>query len=374
MSRIRKRNSTPWSVRIFSLFGIQLELHATFLLLLVWVAWVSWFKEGSGLAGTAWYLILVLLLFVCVVLHELGHCLVAKRFEVPVYRILLMPIGGMAQFGRIPRRPSRELLISGAGPLVNFVIVFALWIAIALFSDGFRQEFSYNIPNLVITLMYLNLVMGVFNLLPVFPMDGGRILRALLALKFSYLTATRSAVLIARPIIAVGIVLALWQLDAWLLAALLAFILVGGHLEYSSVKRQELFRGLTIGEIARPDFYVADSETTLGSASEQSLLHPTWPVVVFRGSKVFAVFRPEEIAQLAERASHDVKLALFAGRRPAVLFSDWPLELFVDQIDRSGQRIFPVITRDAVIGVVDTSTLESVARDAYRNRGKGIKR
>jgi hypothetical protein len=86
------------------------------------------------------------------------------------------------------------------------------------------------------------------------------------------------------------------------------------------------------------------------------------------------VFRPEEIAQLAERASHDEKLVLFAGRRPAVLFSDWPLELFVDQIDRSGQRIFPVINRDEVIGVVDTSTMESVARDAYGNRGKGIAR
>ena len=112
-----------WSINLFRVFGIQLAVHASFVLLLAYYGYDGW-KEG-GLPGLLWSLGLIILFFVCVVLHELGHSLTARRYGVRVPRILLLPIGGMAEFDRIPRKPSEELLITIAGPAVNFVLVAA---------------------------------------------------------------------------------------------------------------------------------------------------------------------------------------------------------------------------------------------------------
>src|SRR5471032_1711584 len=113
-----------WSINLFRVFGIQLAVHASFLLLLAYYGYDGW-KDG-GLIGLWWSLGLIVLFFVCVILHELGHSLTARRFGVQVPRILLLPIGGMAEFDRIPRKPSQELLITIAGPAVNFLLVILL--------------------------------------------------------------------------------------------------------------------------------------------------------------------------------------------------------------------------------------------------------
>ena len=114
-----------WSINLFRVFGIQLAVHASFFLLLAYVAYEGWTE--SGWLGLVWSTWLILSFFGCVVLHELGHSLTARRYGVRVPRILLMPIGGMAEFDSIPRRPSHEVAIAIAGPLVNFIIAGLLW-------------------------------------------------------------------------------------------------------------------------------------------------------------------------------------------------------------------------------------------------------
>ncbi len=230
-----------WSIRLFRIFGIQLELHFTFLILLAWVAWDGWRK--AGILGGSWSLTLVCILFVCVVLHELGHCLVALHYRIPIHRILLLPIGGMAQFGKIPRNPIKELLITIAGPAVNFAIVALLYSFMGWPETTFLFGSHYDLYGLLVFVLLFNLIMGTFNLLPIFPMDGGRILRALLAMKFSYLKSTRMAVWVAKPLAIAGMVLALTSLDSILTAILFAFIFIGGELEYSLVRRQETLCG-----------------------------------------------------------------------------------------------------------------------------------
>lgn len=225
-----------WSINLFQVFGIQLAVHASFLLLLVYWGYEGWLE--GGLLGMAWSVGLIVLFFVCVILHELGHSLTARRFGVKVPRILLLPIGGMAEFDRIPRKPTQELLITIAGPAVNFLLV-ALLLPLAwrgLFATEDRSY--YSVSGLLDQLWYANLIMGVFNLVPVFPMDGGRIFRALLATKLSYLRATWWAVMIGRVLAGLIIGWAIYR-NNLMLAVLFGFIFYAGNAEYQVALRME---------------------------------------------------------------------------------------------------------------------------------------
>jgi Zn-dependent protease len=224
-----------WSMNLFRIRGIQLTVHYTFFLLLAYYAQEGWME--AGLTGLMWNVWTLLAFFSCVVMHELGHSLTAMRFGIGVRRILLMPIGGMAEFDGIPRQPSRELLMTLAGPAVNFVIAAALWFIVDFPSDELANPYSFG--GLIRNLFIANLVMGCFNLLPAFPMDGGRILRALLATQVSYLRATFWAATVGKIITALGVVVALY-LHVWMLAVLFVFIFFVGEVEYRSVKRREL--------------------------------------------------------------------------------------------------------------------------------------
>lgn len=225
-----------WSIKLFKVFGIQLAVHFSFLLLLGYYGYEGW-MEG-GLPALLWSVGLIVLFFVCVILHELGHSLTARRYGVQTSRILLLPIGGMAELDQIPRRPAAELLITVAGPAVNFVLV-ALLLPFAWHGFFSEEEVAlYSAGGLVIQLCAANLIMGCFNLVPVFPMDGGRILRALLAIKLPYLTATYWAVMVGRVL---AVLLAGWALyrGNYLLAALFTFIYFAGAAEYRQAVRRE---------------------------------------------------------------------------------------------------------------------------------------
>lgn len=242
-----------WSLNLFRVRGIQLAIHSSFFLLLAYVGWEAWQPDpaegyAGGWPGLLLNVSILLAFFVCVVLHELGHSFTAMRFGVNVRRILLMPIGGMAEFDSIPRQPAREFLITLAGPAVNFLIAGLLWIAFPPppgwpFGD---YEFADNFTGIAQVLLQWNLVMGCFNLVPVFPMDGGRILRAVLASRLPYLRATRIAAWLGKVLAIVAVVVALLapQLHlshrpAWLLAALFAFIYFAGEMEYRAAVRRE---------------------------------------------------------------------------------------------------------------------------------------
>lgn len=240
-----------WSLSLCQVRGIKLAVHFSFFILLAFAAYVGWQPEpetgaNGGWYGVMWNVGILVAFFTCVVLHELGHSLTAMRFGVGVRRILLMPIGGMAEFDSIPRQPSRELLITFAGPAVNFVIAGALWALLQV-----PMKWPDTAPNVgprefVEVLMYWNIVMGIFNLVPVFPMDGGRILRAFLASRLSYLRATRIAATIGKLLALAAIAVAVFAPELrlapkplWLMAVLFAFIFFAGEAEYRAVERRE---------------------------------------------------------------------------------------------------------------------------------------
>lgn len=223
-------------MNLFRIRGIQLAVHSSFFLLLAYYAWLGW--DAAGAVGAAWSVAMILAFFVCVVLHELGHSFTARRFGVNVPRILLMPIGGMAQFDSIPRQPRSELLITLAGPAVNFVIAAVLAAFLGLPQDWDIAGLPLSPTALGRYLLIANLVMGCFNLIPVFPMDGGRILRALLAMRLPYLSATFWAMSIGK-VLAVLATIAAFYYGYYMAAVLFIFILMAGDAEYRYVKRRE---------------------------------------------------------------------------------------------------------------------------------------
>jgi Zn-dependent protease len=195
-----------WSIRFARVAGIDLKIHLTFLLFLIWIG-ATYFAVGG--ATVAWQGILfILLLFACVLLHELGHALTARAYGIHTEDIILLPIGGVARLERIPTDPKQELLIAVAGPLVNVVIA-----ALLIYYLGHRAAMSdfddLNMPRVAMLskLASVNIGLVLFNLIPAFPMDGGRILRSILAMRMNYVRATQIAAYIGQGLaIVLGVI------------------------------------------------------------------------------------------------------------------------------------------------------------------------
>src|SRR5215468_5323330 len=186
-----------WSLNIGSIAGTQVRVHITFLLFLGWIFAASYVSGGAGAAWSG--LAFLLLLFACVLAHEFGHIFTARAFGVATPDVTLLPIGGLARLERIPEKPMEEFLIAIAGPLVNVVIAFALVLfAGAKLSMSDLAVVESTQISLLDRLAAVNLFLALFNMIPAFPMDGGRVLRALLATKLGFVRATEIAAFIGQ--------------------------------------------------------------------------------------------------------------------------------------------------------------------------------
>ncbi len=244
-----------WSFRIARVFGINLKIHITFfLILLLGAAQWGW---PYGLAGAFFGVLLMILLFSCVILHELGHSLVAQYFGVPVREIVLLPVGGVAILSRNITNPLQEFLVAAAGPAVNVVISVTLGV-VALGSAVFRDGFDYWMllpgsnmgPSFATLLQWLlgaNVLLVLFNLIPAFPLDGGRMLRAVLAMWMGFPRATRIASAIGQ-LIAIGLGV-LGVLSGNLVLVLVAvFIFFGAGQENNAGQAQTMLATLRVGD------------------------------------------------------------------------------------------------------------------------------
>ncbi len=241
-----------WSFRIGRIAGIDLKLHVTFALVLALGA--SQWGVPHGARGAAFGVLLVSLLFVCVVLHELGHALMARRFGIATHAIVLLPIGGIAQLARSPEQPRHELWISVAGPAVNLAIAGVLLLATfpaglaGLSEESLSAILSQPSPSaLLLWLLGANVTMALFNLLPALPMDGGRILRAALAMRLGAARATPLAATVAQ-VVAMGLG-ALALVNGQLMLAIIAvFIFLGAGQERFAAHAQQTLSTLRVGD------------------------------------------------------------------------------------------------------------------------------
>jgi len=348
-----------WSIRIFRIFGIELEIHVTFLLLWALFAVAGW-SEG-GLLGVIWISALLFLVFTCVVLHELGHSLTARHYGIEVPRILLMPIGGMAQFERIPRNPRQEIIISLAGPAVNLgiaclILPFITW---PLRWPG-ESDLLLDRASVIQFLLMINIVMALFNLLPIFPMDGGRILRAALAMRFPYLQATTIATWLAKALAIIGAAIAIFHLKNPLLLFLFAFIFFGGDMEHRLVRRQEKLSGLFVRDLTRNHYQSISSDQTLAEAAALFKAFRPGELLVMDGDRPCGYLTSRIIRDATKQGRLDEPVTNHCIRKFSVLQAGWPLDPFAEMIAQSQQRLYPVYSFGDMIGVVDTKNLENL--------------
>lgn len=291
-----------WSFPAGRLFGVDVRIHLTFLFLLAFV----WFTESAaiGPSGAARGLALVGIIFGCVVLHELGHALVARRYGLVVRSILLLPIGGMTLMedpGPEQSNPSRDIRIAIAGPLVNLIIAGIAAFAIHGIAPQVKllgQPFVHagNLPR---SLVWSNVFLGAFNLLPAYPMDGGRVLRALLAERMDAVLATRRAVLIGQTF-AMAMILAGLAWNVWLV--LIGFFLfLSAQMEDRSVLFHSLLDTLSMEDVMLTGFSVLSPADTLEDALHKAVhtLQDDFPVV--RGSEMVGVINKQRIVEALRR-------------------------------------------------------------------------
>jgi len=221
------------SLKVASVFGIEVRIHVSFLVFLAWI-WLSYYQVG-GLSGAVQGVLFILILFACVLLHEFGHAFAALAFGIRTPDITLLAIGGVARLNRIPDKPWQELVVAIAGPLVNVVIAAVLILVIHV-TAGLQQIEELESPRveLLAKVASVNVMLVLFNLIPAFPMDGGRVLRALLAMALPYARATQIAAWIGQGL---AVVFAIFGFFGNPLLIFIAFFIFVGAQQEASMAR-----------------------------------------------------------------------------------------------------------------------------------------
>lgn len=288
-----------WSLNIGRIAGTAIRVHVTFLLFLGWIFVASWVAGGPE---TAWQaLVFLLLLFACVVAHEFGHIFAARAFGVSTPDVVLLPIGGVARLERIPEEPWEEFLVAIAGPLVNVAIAAALVLtAGAHVSLGALHAVESPSTSMVDRLAAVNLFLAAFNMIPAFPMDGGRVLRALLAARMGYVRATEIAAFIGQ-----GVAFALGFVGLFynpLLIFIAIFVYLAASSEAHLVAIRAMSRGVPVSTAMMTQFATLTPQAHVDEAV-QTLLRTSqteFPVVDEAGKPIGLLGRNDLIRALKE--------------------------------------------------------------------------
>lgn len=287
-----------WSLTIGRIAGTNIRLHVTFLIFLAWIGIADYLAGGPAAAAQS--IVFILLVFLCVTLHEFGHIAMGRRFGVNTPQVILSPIGGIAAMERMPEKPRQELLVAIAGPLVNVAIALVL---MAVFGLGLRQIASIDFDNATLAerLLIVNLVLIAFNLVPAFPMDGGRVLRAMLAMNMGAARATVLAARIGQGFAMVFFVLGLLWNPMLMVVGVFIYFAAGAE------EQQAAFTGfaarLTVGDAMEPSPVVLQAVQPVSTAIDALLASPQkeFPVLDAASHIVGLLDRDQMILCLRDR-------------------------------------------------------------------------
>jgi Zn-dependent protease/predicted transcriptional regulator len=281
------------SLKIARIAGIDIFLHWTFALLLVYILFVNYRAGGSALL---WSFLFIMTVFFIIVLHELGHALTAKRFNINTKGITLLPIGGVAQLERMPDKPKEELWVALAGPLVNVVLAAMLFFLIP--RPGSQEEMmammnTVNAQSFIFQLFYVNVALALFNMIPAFPMDGGRVLRAILAMRMDHMTATLIAARIGQGLAVAFMILGIFYNPFLIFVGL--FVFMGAQAEAEQARATYLLKDATVGEVAMDNYSSIQQDETIGNAVNKLLHGQGHDFIVFNGREVAGTLNRDEI-------------------------------------------------------------------------------
>ncbi|NKQ34619.1 MAG: site-2 protease family protein [Chloroflexi bacterium] len=364
------------SFKLMSIRGIDLRIHITFPLILIWAAFQYGAAAGDVTTGAVFGVVVILLLFVLVTLHELGHSFAAQYYGVPVKQIVLLPIGGLAQMAQIPENPKQEFVISTAGPAVNVVMAVLMGAMILVFNIPLTAPFtgiSLTFAVIFSYIFYYNIMLALFNLLPAFPMDGGRIFRSLLAMKLNYVTATLIAGNVGRFIaVSMGIY---GLLNGGIFLMLIAlFIFSGASQEMMMVQFQQrkrrgeipaaafLLPGHLVQEVYSPHALVLSPNDSLEQAMQVRLqgIQNNFPVV--QNGRYLGFVTEAGLVNAYKQYGPDVMV--YAAMSPAIK----PVSLTTDLVEALRRMdmwqvdALPVTNNGRLLGLITRQQITALAQ------------
>ena len=345
-----------WSINIGTIAGTAVRVHITFLLFLGWIFFATYVAEGPEAAMAS--LVFMVLLFACVLAHEFGHIFTARAFGVPTPDVTLLPIGGVARLARIPEEPREEFLIAIAGPLVNVVIAFGLvLIAGARLKAGDLAIMDSANVSLVYRLAAVNIFLALFNMIPAFPMDGGRVLRALLATRMGYVRATEIAASIGQAVaFALGFIGLFYNP---LLIFIAIFVYLAAASEAHMVAIRAMARGVPVSSAMMtqyatltPDAPVEDAVQTLLRTSQNEF------PVIDRAGMLAGVLGRSDLIRALKQHGPDARVAeAMASDVPTVSYRSPLEEAFRLLQERSAPAVAVVDGAGRLVGLVTHETV-----------------
>lgn len=350
----------PWSLTIGNVGGTAVRIHVTFLLLLAWIG-VSAGLRGGAEAALA-NVIFISLLFLCVLLHEFGHILMARRFGIPTPEVTLLPIGGVASLERLPEAPSQQLAVALAGPAVNVVIALALILLLGAQID--QQTMTQNLANLddprhglLGRLAAANIFLVLFNMIPAFPMDGGRVLNAILAMNMDKRRAMAISARIGQGLALVFGFLGLFGNPMLLFIAI--FVYMGAAGEEAQTELEDMTKSLEVRDAMETKFVTLPTNATIGEAVDMLLSTPQheFPVVDYFGKPVGLLTREGLIAALRDSSREGMVIDIAETPVPSVRVYD-RLDAGVREMTKSGAPAISVI--DAEGRIVGVLTMQNI--------------
>jgi Zn-dependent protease len=305
------------SFELFKIGGTAVRIHVTFFLLLAFIGAANYFQGGIDAAVQG--VVFIVLLFVCVVLHEFGHIVAARQFGIATPTVTVLPIGGVASLERMPEKPGQEIVVALAGPLVNVIIAVVLFLLAGASLDVTDMARLGDVqPSLLSRVAEANIALVIFNLIPAFPMDGGRVLRALMAIPLGFTRATQLAARIGQALAVVLGVLGLF--GSPLLVLIAVFVFLAASAEAGLVQGRDLTRGFLASDAMITDYQSLSPSSTLEDA-EQLLLRTSqqaFPVVDGQGGLRGAVTRSGLIEALREKGGETPVLDIMRRDVPVV--------------------------------------------------------
>ena len=345
-----------WSLNIGSVAGTAIRVHVTFLLFLAWIFGVNYISGGPQVAWSG--LLFIVLLFLCVLLHEFGHIFTARGFGVRTPDVILLPIGGVARLERIPEKPSEEFLIAIAGPAVNVVIAMLLIvIGGANLSAGHLSMLESTNVSMIDRLAAVNLFLALFNLIPAFPMDGGRVLRALLAARFGHVRATEIAAMIGQWVAFVLGFLGLFGNPLLIFIAI--FVYLAASAEAHLVATRAMSRGVPVTSAMLTQFATLTPEEHVDAAVETLLRtsQSEFPVVDGAGRPIGVLGRGDLIRALRGRGP-DARVAdVMTTGIPTVNKNRCLEDAFRLLQEKAAPAVGIVDASDRLVGLVTSETI-----------------
>ncbi|MET0758894.1 MAG: site-2 protease family protein [Flavobacterium sp.] len=345
------------SFKIGNIAGINLFIHWTFSILIAYIVFSN-YRAGQSTEQIIWSVIFILSIFVTVLMHEMGHALAAKRFNIVTKDITLLPIGGIARIESMPEKPKEELIIAIAGPAVNIAIAMITGLFITIPETKVLNEqlsSGINASNFFLAFYFVNLWLALFNFIPAFPMDGGRVLRALLAMKFERQVATNIAARIGQ-ILALGFIFLGFYYNPFLIfIGLFVMLSAQAEAEYTQVK--SMLKGYKVKDVLMKHYQKLDADEKIKTAVQMLLNGQSKNFLVTENDKPVGTLSRNEIIKALSEQGEDELIRNAMNSNLIFLNTDALLEDVFQKAQQNKSNLMPVMENNRLIGTIDTENI-----------------